>query len=101
MCCVLRRCGVGRRQTDCANLATLCALLHWRRPDVTVVGDTVTIHSIQDKQPVPLAMHHIPVCLSFAFFNGPPNTTHTHVHATLPFPFLFPPLLLLPVCSGR
>lgn len=53
--------------TDCANLAAVTALQYYRRPDVTVLGTTVTIHSVDDRQPVALAMHHIPIAVSFAF----------------------------------
>lgn len=54
---------------DACNLAAVAALSHFRRPDVTVLGDTVTIHSISTRQPVPLDLHHRPLSLSFAFFN--------------------------------
>ncbi|GAB5364880.1 hypothetical protein AAMO2058_001008100 [Amorphochlora amoebiformis] len=50
---------------DCANIAAVCSLLHFRRPDVTVVGDRVTLHSVDQRQPVQLAMHHIPIIISF------------------------------------
>lgn len=55
--------------TDCANLAAVVALLHFRRPDVTVVGNKVTIHGTDDAQPVALPMHHIPISLTFALFD--------------------------------
>ncbi len=42
----------GGNLTDAASLATVAALLHFRRPDVTVVGDQVTI-----------------VCAQFFFFS--------------------------------
>lgn len=54
---------------DCVNLAAVTALLHFRRPDVAVVGDKVTVYSMDDRQPVPLAVHHTPISLSFALFN--------------------------------
>jgi exosome complex component RRP45 len=54
---------------DCAHLAAISALLHFRRPEVTVgEGGKVVIHTVQDREPVPLSIHHIPVCVSFAFF---------------------------------
>ena len=75
---------------DCACLAGITALRHFRKPDVEVVGDevivvrpsfasvcafTVTIdiprlfkHSPLDRAPVPLAIHHTPFCFTFAFF---------------------------------
>jgi exosome complex component RRP45 len=56
--------------TDASCLAAIAALAFFRRPDVTVVGDKVTIHSSSDRQPVPLALHHLPVSVSFAFFDA-------------------------------
>jgi exosome complex component RRP45 len=54
---------------DCLSLACVSALAHFRRPDVTVVGEHVTVHSVEDRQPVPLALHHLPISCSFAFFD--------------------------------
>jgi exosome complex component RRP45 len=54
---------------DALSLASVAALAHFRRPDVTVVGDTVTVHSVEDRQPVPLALHHLPISCTFAFFD--------------------------------
>jgi exosome complex component RRP45 len=54
---------------DCAHLAAISALLHFRRPEVSVgEGGRVVIHTVQDREPVPLSIHHIPVCVTFAFF---------------------------------
>jgi exosome complex component RRP45 len=53
---------------DAASLACLAALLHFRRADVTVAGDTVTVHSFQDRAPVPLSIHHTPISISFGVF---------------------------------
>jgi hypothetical protein len=54
---------------DCAALATISALLHFRRPEVTVSGNEVTIHSMEERTPVPLSIHHIPICVTFGFFS--------------------------------
>ncbi|KAI9313803.1 ribosomal protein S5 domain 2-type protein [Dichotomocladium elegans] len=54
---------------DCAGIAAIAALLHFRRPDVTVVGEEVTIHPVDQRNPVPLSIHHIPICVTFAFFD--------------------------------
>jgi len=54
---------------DCLSLACVAALAHFRRPDVTVLGEQVTVHSVEDRQPVPLALHHLPISCSFAFFD--------------------------------
>ncbi|KAH9475237.1 Exosome complex component rrp45 [Psilocybe cubensis] len=53
---------------DCACLAGIVALKHFRRPDVEVVGDEVTVHRPTERAPVPLAIHHTPFCFTFAFF---------------------------------
>ncbi|KAL0482851.1 exosome complex protein RPR45, partial [Acrasis kona] len=53
---------------DCAHLAAITALLHYKRPEVTIGEDgKVTIHETQDRDPVPLSVHHIPICVSFGF----------------------------------
>ncbi|RDB22013.1 Exosome complex component rrp45 [Hypsizygus marmoreus] len=53
---------------DCACLAGIVALKHFRRPDVEVIGDEVTVHEPTERAPVPLAIHHTPFCFTFAFF---------------------------------
>ena len=72
---------------DCACLAGIIALKHFRRPDVEVTGDEVTVvfcfmyydksknrilsyhqHLPSERAPVPLAIHHTPFCFTFAFF---------------------------------
>ncbi|KAI0698017.1 ribosomal protein S5 domain 2-like protein [Cytidiella melzeri] len=53
---------------DCACLAGIVALKHFRRPEVEVEGDEVTIHHPSERAPVPLSMHHTPYCFTFACF---------------------------------
>ncbi|TFY74116.1 hypothetical protein EWM64_g9896 [Hericium alpestre] len=64
---------------DCACLAGMAALKHFRRPEIEVVGDEIIIHEPTSRAPVPLAMHHTPLCLTFVFFppapSQPPPTT--------------------------
>ncbi|CAG8617946.1 2022_t:CDS:2 [Paraglomus occultum] len=55
---------------DAACIAALTALSHFRRPDVTVAGTDVTIHSLKSRNPVPLSIHHMPICVTFAFFDN-------------------------------
>lgn len=52
--------------TDAASAAALSALLHFRRPEVTVRGGSVTVHPTWERPPVPLAVHHTPLTLTFA-----------------------------------
>ncbi|KAF5375841.1 hypothetical protein D9615_008176 [Tricholomella constricta] len=56
---------------DCACLAGIAALKHFRRPDVEVIGDEVTVHEPTERAPIPLAIHHTPFCFTFAFFHDP------------------------------
>jgi exosome complex component RRP45 len=53
---------------DCAHIAAITALLHFKRPEVTIEGQNIIIHSITEREPVPLSVHHIPICVTFAFF---------------------------------
>ncbi|KAM5544202.1 hypothetical protein V8D89_001862 [Ganoderma adspersum] len=69
---------------DCACLAGIVALKHFRRPEVEVEGDEVTIHHPSERAPVPLSMHHTPFCLTFAFFpDTPPLLDPSHLEQTL------------------
>ncbi|CAI9589706.1 unnamed protein product [Staurois parvus] len=53
---------------DAASIAAIAALSHFRRPDVSVQGEEVTVYSVEERDPVPLSIHHLPICVSFAFF---------------------------------
>lgn len=55
---------------DVAMMATMASLLHARRPDVTVSGQEVRIHTMDEREPVPLPIHHIPLAATFALFGG-------------------------------
>jgi len=60
---------------DAASIAGLCALCHFRRPDVTLKGDVVTIHPLSDRDPVPLGIQHHPVTTTFGLFEYPGGET--------------------------
>ncbi|KAF8579648.1 ribosomal protein S5 domain 2-like protein [Ramaria rubella] len=71
---------------DCACLAGIVALKHFRRPDVEVIGDEVTVHPPLSRAPVPLSINHTPFCLTFAFFSEPdtpPVLDPSQLEATL------------------
>ncbi|KAF8484354.1 ribosomal protein S5 domain 2-type protein [Gautieria morchelliformis] len=71
---------------DCACLAGITALKHFRRPDVEVIGDDVTVHPPSSRAPVPLSINHTPLCLTFAFFidpETPPILDPAQLEATL------------------
>ena len=53
-----------------ASLAADAALLSFRRPEATVSPDTqlITVHPADVREPVPLALHHLPVAITFGYF---------------------------------
>nr|XP_042716020.1 exosome complex component RRP45 [Chrysemys picta bellii] len=53
---------------DAASIAAIVALCHFHRPDVSVQGEEVTLYTPEERDPVPLSIHHMPICVSFAFF---------------------------------
>jgi len=55
---------------DCCVLGAILSLLHLRRPVVTVDGDQVIVHAAEAREPVPLSVTHVPVCVSHAMFDG-------------------------------
>lgn len=55
---------------DCASVAALAALAHFKRPDVTSDGEEFIIHSYKERDPLPMVIHHYPVYVTYAIFNG-------------------------------
>ncbi|XP_029638761.1 exosome complex component RRP45 isoform X1 [Octopus sinensis] len=53
---------------DSASIAAITSLAHFRRPDVEVSGDEVTVYPVEEREPIALSLHHMPICVSFAFF---------------------------------
>lgn len=53
---------------DAASIAAIAGLCHFRRPDVGIQGDEVTVYGPEERDPVPLSIYHMPICVSFAFF---------------------------------
>lgn len=70
----------GGNLIDACSLAAIASLLHFRRADVSVSGEKVTVHTVAERAPVPLSVHHIPVCVTFGILDGVsgPRTPHTH-----------------------
>ena len=57
--------------TDAASIAALSALLRYRRPDATVTpGSVIALHSMDERQPIALHLHRLPLCTTFALFDG-------------------------------
>jgi len=55
---------------DCCCIAAIASLSHFQRPDITIDGDDITIHSLTEKEPVPLNVHHAPICTTFGFVDN-------------------------------
>ncbi|KAL9631045.1 MAG: hypothetical protein Q9204_004419 [Flavoplaca sp. TL-2023a] len=55
---------------DSCCIAVLAALQHYRIPDTTVRGEEVVVHGVEERNPVPLAMLHHPLCVTMALFEG-------------------------------
>uniref|UniRef100_A0A7I5E9V3 Exosome complex component RRP45 n=1 Tax=Haemonchus contortus TaxID=6289 RepID=A0A7I5E9V3_HAECO len=52
---------------DCASVAAVAALYHFRRPNLTVQPNHTLIHSEYEQALVPLNIYHMPICVSFGF----------------------------------
>ena len=55
---------------DACCIALVAALQHFRRPDVLVVGEEVTVFSVREREPIKLAMQHHPFCVTFSLYEG-------------------------------
>uniref|UniRef100_A0A8C7HJ13 Exosome complex component RRP45 n=1 Tax=Oncorhynchus kisutch TaxID=8019 RepID=A0A8C7HJ13_ONCKI len=53
---------------DAASIAAIAGLCHFRRPDVGIQGEEVTVYSTEERDPIPLSIYHMPICVSFSFF---------------------------------
>uniref|UniRef100_A0A182K3S7 Exosome complex component RRP45 n=1 Tax=Anopheles christyi TaxID=43041 RepID=A0A182K3S7_9DIPT len=54
---------------DCCSIAALTALAHFKRPDITVDGENVIVHTLEEKDPLKVTLFHYPICVSYAIFN--------------------------------
>jgi len=59
---------------DVCSVAALCSLLHFRKAEVNVQGTTAKAFSEQERVPVPLSIHHLPVPVTFALFEPAPGS---------------------------
>lgn len=54
---------------DASCIGVMTALQHFKKPDVSIKGTNITIHDVNEKQPVPLSILHVPICVTYSFFN--------------------------------
>uniref|UniRef100_A0A8C6T464 Exosome complex component RRP45 n=1 Tax=Neogobius melanostomus TaxID=47308 RepID=A0A8C6T464_9GOBI len=53
---------------DAASIAAITALCHFRRPDVSIQGEEITLYTPEERDPIPLSIYHMPISVSFSFF---------------------------------
>lgn len=53
---------------DACCIAAMAALYHFRRPDVSVDGDRITVHTMAERVPVSLSILHSPICITFSVY---------------------------------
>ncbi|KAH8320162.1 hypothetical protein KR074_008991, partial [Drosophila pseudoananassae] len=55
---------------DASTIATLAALMHYRRPDVTFVEDELRIYSEKEREYQPLLFLHYPVSVTYCIYKS-------------------------------
>jgi exosome complex component RRP45 len=53
---------------DASCLAVVAALRHFRRPDTSMEGETLTVYTPAERELVPLSWLHSPFCVTFSFY---------------------------------
>ncbi|VEU21846.1 DEKNAAC102809 [Brettanomyces naardenensis] len=66
---------------DASCIAVMTALLHFRKPDIEVAGEEVVVYDTNQREPVPLSILHVPICITFNFYN--PNGNEENVKGEL------------------
>jgi exosome complex component RRP45 len=59
---------------DAACIAVIAALQHFRRPDTSTEGEAVTVYTLAEREPVPLSLLHLPLCVTFSFYGDAGET---------------------------
>jgi exosome complex component RRP45 len=55
---------------DASCLALLTALRHFKRPDVSVDGETVIVYDPKEREPIPLSLLHHPLSVTVSYFEN-------------------------------
>lgn len=53
---------------DTSCIAIIAALQHFRKPDTSTEGESVTVYTLAEREPVPLSLLHFPLCVTFSFY---------------------------------
>lgn len=54
---------------DASCLGVMTALRHFMKPEISIRGTEVIVHSVRTHQPTPLSILHVPLCVTYSFFN--------------------------------
>ncbi|CCH44059.1 hypothetical protein BN7_3618 [Wickerhamomyces ciferrii] len=54
---------------DASCIAVMAGLQHFRKNDITVSGEQIIVHPVEERAPVELSILHVPICVTFAFYN--------------------------------
>ncbi|GMG20814.1 unnamed protein product [Ambrosiozyma monospora] len=66
---------------DISCIAVITALLHFRKPDLEIDGDQLIVFDTNQRDPTPLSILHIPICVTFQFYN--PNDNEENIKGDL------------------
>jgi len=56
--------------SDASCIAALSALLSFRKPEVEICGKSSKVYAEDEREPIPLPIHHLPFPTSFAIVDG-------------------------------
>lgn len=59
---------------DTSCFAVVAALRHFRKPETSMDGETLTIYTSAEREPVALSWLHSPFCVTFSFFGEEGDT---------------------------
>lgn len=59
---------------DTACFAVIAALRHFRKPETSMEGETLTVYTPAEREPVQLSWLHSPFCVTFNFFGEEGDT---------------------------
>ena len=54
---------------DATCIGVMTALQHFKKPDVSINGTELVVHDFGERQPVSLTILHVPICITYSFFN--------------------------------
>ncbi|KAI0462492.1 hypothetical protein LJB42_003986 [Komagataella kurtzmanii] len=56
--------------TDIVCIGVIAGLLHFKKPDISIRNGTVILHDMSEREPVPLSVLHIPICVTFQIYSS-------------------------------